>query len=343
MEVKMMNVLVTGGAGYIGSHTCVELLESGYGVVVIDNLCNSNPKSLDRVRELTGKDLKFYEGDVRDEALLRKIFAENEIGCVIHFAGLKAVGESVAQPWRYYDNNLNSTLVLTKVMEDVGMKNLIFSSSATVYSGDNEMPLRETSKTGNCTNPYGWTKYMTEQILSGMALADKAWGVVLLRYFNPIGAHISGRIGEDPRGIPNNLMPYITQVAVGRRPQLSIFGDDYDTHDGTGVRDYIHVVDLAKGHVAAVKYVTDHPGCEVFNLGTGCGYSVLDMVKTFQSVNEVPVPYQIVDRRPGDLATCYADPAKSAEVLGWKAEKTLADMCRDSWRWQSQNPKGFGE
>ena len=339
----MMNVLVTGGAGYIGSHTCVELLESGYGVVVIDNLCNSNPKSLDRVRELTGKDLKFYEGDVRDEALLRKIFAENEIGCVIHFAGLKAVGESVAQPWRYYDNNLNSTLVLTKVMEDVGMKNLIFSSSATVYSGDNEMPLRETSKTGNCTNPYGWTKYMTEQILSGMALADKAWGVVLLRYFNPIGAHISGRIGEDPRGIPNNLMPYITQVAVGRRPQLSIFGDDYDTHDGTGVRDYIHVVDLAKGHVAAVKYVTDHPGCEVFNLGTGCGYSVLDMVKTFQSVNEVPVPYQIVDRRPGDLATCYADPAKSAEILGWKAEKTLADMCQDSWRWQSQNPKGFGE
>ena len=339
----MMNVLVTGGAGYIGSHTCVELLESGYGVVVIDNLCNSNPKSLDRVRELTGKDLKFYEGDVRDEALLRKIFAENEIGCVIHFAGLKAVGESVAQPWRYYDNNLNSTLVLTKVMEDAGMKNLIVSSSATVYSGDNEMPLRENSKTGNCTNPYGWTKYMTEQILSGMALADKAWGVVLLRYFNPIGAHISGRIGEDPRGIPNNLMPYITQVAVGRRPQLSIFGDDYDTHDGTGVRDYIHVVDLAKGHVAAVKYVTEHPGCEVFNLGTGCGYSVLDMVKTFQSVNDVPVPYQIVDRRPGDLATCYADPAKSAEVLGWKAEKTLADMCRDSWRWQSQNPKGFGE
>ena len=339
----MMNVLVTGGAGYIGSHTCVELLESGYGVVVIDNLCNSNPKSLERVQELTGKTLKFYEGDVRDEALLRKIFAENEIDCVIHFAGLKAVGESVAQPWRYYDNNLNSTLVLTKVMTDVGMKKLIFSSSATVYSGDNEMPLRETSKTGNCTNPYGWTKYMTEQILSGMALADKDWGVVLLRYFNPIGAHISGRIGEDPRGIPNNLMPYITQVAVGRRPQLSIFGDDYDTHDGTGVRDYIHVVDLAKGHVAAVKYVTAHPGCEVFNLGTGCGYSVLDMVKTFQGVNEVPVPYQIVDRRPGDLATCYADPAKSAEVLGWKAEKTLADMCQDSWRWQSQNPNGFGE
>ena len=338
-----MNVLVTGGAGYIGSHTCVELLESGYGVVVIDNLCNSNPKSLDRVRELTGKDFKFYEGDVRDGDLLRKIFAENEIGCVIHFAGLKAVGESVAQPWRYYDNNLNSTLVLTKVMEEVGMKNLIFSSSATVYSGDNEMPLRETSKTGHCTNPYGWTKYMTEQILSGMAVADKDWGIVLLRYFNPIGAHISGRIGEDPRGIPNNLMPYITQVAVGRREKLSVFGNDYDTHDGTGVRDYIHVVDLAKGHVAAVEFVAGHTGCEVFNLGTGSGYSVLDMVRTFQEVNNVPVPYQIVDRRPGDLATCYADPAKSADVLGWKAEKSLADMCADSWRWQSTNPTGFGE
>ena len=339
----MMNVLVTGGAGYIGSHTCVELLESGYGVIVIDNLSNSNPKSLERVQELTGKTLKFYEGDVRDEALLRKIFAENEIGCVIHFAGLKAVGESVAQPWRYYDNNLNSTLVLTKVMTDVGMKKLIFSSSATVYSGDNEMPLRETSRTGNCTNPYGWTKYMTEQILSGMANADKGWGVVLLRYFNPIGAHISGRIGEDPRDIPNNLMPYITQVAVGRRPMLSVFGNDYDTHDGTGVRDYIHVVDLAKGHVAAIQYVDSHPGCEVFNLGTGSGYSVLDMVNTFQTVNGVPVPYQIVGRRPGDLATCYADPTKSAEVLGWKAEKTLSDMCQDSWRWQSQNPTGFDE
>ena len=338
-----MNVLVTGGAGYIGSHTCVELLERGYGVVVIDNLSNSNPKSLERVQELTGKTLTFYEGDVRDEALLRKIFAENEIGCVIHFAGLKAVGESVAQPWRYYDNNLNSTLVLTKVMADVGMKKLIFSSSATVYSGDNEMPLRETSRTGNCTNPYGWTKYMTEQILSGMAYADKEWGVVLLRYFNPIGAHISGRIGENPRGIPNNLMPYITQVAVGRRPQLSIFGNDYDTHDGTGVRDYIHVVDLARGHVAAIEYVDTHPGCEVFNLGTGVGYSVLDMVNTFQSVNNVPVPYQIVERRPGDLATCYADPVKSAEILGWKAEKTLSDMCQDSWRWQSQNPNGFDE
>ena len=338
-----MNILVTGGAGYIGSHTCVELLESGYGVIVIDNLCNSNPKSLDRVKELTGKSVKFYEGDVRDEALLRKIFAENEITAVIHFAGLKAVGESVAQPWRYYDNNLNSTLVLTKVMEEVGCKKIIFSSSATVYSGDNVMPLRETSKTGNCTNPYGWTKYMTEQILSGMAFADKDWSIVLLRYFNPIGAHISGRIGEDPRGIPNNLMPYITQVAIGRREFLSIYGNDYDTHDGTGVRDYIHVVDLAKGHVAAVKYSVANQGCDVFNLGTGTGYSVLDMVKAFNEANGLDLPYKIVDRRPGDLATCYAEPGKSAEKLGWKAEKTLVDMCRDSWNWQSKNPMGFGE
>ena len=338
-----MNVLVTGGAGYIGSHTCVELLEGGHSVVVVDNLCNSNPVSLDRVRELTGKNLKFYEGDVRDEGLLRRIFAETEIDCVIHFAGLKAVGESVAKPWEYYDNNLNSTLVLTKVMKDVGVKKLIFSSSATVYSGDNEMPLRESSRTGNCTNPYGWTKYMTEQILSGIANADGEWSVALLRYFNPIGAHISGRIGEDPRGIPNNLMPYITQVAVGRRPYLSVFGNDYDTPDGTGVRDYIHVVDLAKGHAAAVNYVAAHHGCEVFNLGTGVGYSVLDMVNTFIRANGVDVPYKIVGRRPGDLATCYADPGKSAALLGWKAEKTLEDMCRDSWRWQSNNPMGYGE
>ena len=338
-----MNVLVTGGAGYIGSHTCLELLESGYGVIVIDNLCNSNPKSLARVEELTGKTVKFYEGDVRDGELLRKIFRENEIGSVIHFAGLKAVGESVAQPWRYYDNNLNSTLVLTKVMEEFGVKDIIFSSSATVYSGDNEMPLRETSRTGGCTNPYGWTKYMTEQILSGMAFADKEWRVCLLRYFNPIGAHASGRIGEDPRGIPNNLMPYITQVAVGRREKLSVYGNDYPTPDGTGVRDYIHVVDLSKGHVAAVRYNEAHTGCHVFNLGTGTGYSVLDMVKTFEEASGVKIPYQIVDRRPGDLAVCYADPARSAEELGWKAEKTLFDMCRDSWNWQSNNPQGYGE
>ena len=338
-----MNVLVTGGAGYIGSHTCVELLNSGYGVVVIDNLCNSNPKSLDRVRELTGKELTFYEGDVRDEALLKKIFAENDIGCVIHFAGLKAVGESVSIPWKYYDNNLNSTLVLTKVMKEVGMMNIIFSSSATVYTADNEMPLKETSRTGGCTNPYGWTKYMTEQILSGIAFAEKDWSVVLLRYFNPIGAHPSGRMGEDPRGIPNNLMPYITQVAVGRREKLSVYGNDYPTHDGTGVRDYIHVVDLAKGHVAAVDYACKHKGCEVFNLGTGVGYSVLDMVNTFREVNQVELPYVIAPRRPGDIATCYADPTKSREVLGWTAQHTLADMCRDSWNWQKNNPMGYGE
>ena len=338
-----MNILVTGGAGYIGSHTCVELLESGYNVIVIDNLCNSNPESLKRVQELTGKELKFYEGDVRDADLLRKIFAENKISAVIHFAGLKAVGESVAMPWKYYDNNLNSTLVLTKVMEEVGMKNIIFSSSATVYTGDNEMPLRETSRTGNCTNPYGWTKYMTEQILSGMAHADKEWGIVLLRYFNPIGAHKSGLIGEDPRGIPNNLMPYITQVAIGRREFLSVYGNDYDTHDGTGVRDYIHVLDLAKGHVAAVKYSVENLGCDVFNLGTGTGYSVLDMVKAFEAANGVAVPYQITDRRPGDIATCYANPAKAYELLGWQAENGIEEMCRDLANWMQKNPNGYGE
>ena len=336
-----MNVLVTGGAGYIGSHTCLELLEGGYGVVVIDNLCNSNPKSLDRVQKLTGKTLKFYQGDVRDEGLLTKIFQENDIGCVIHFAGLKAVGESVAMPWEYYDNNLNTTLVLTKVMKQFGMKNIIFSSSATVYTADNEMPLKETSRTGGCTNPYGWTKYMTEQILSGIAHADGEWSVVLLRYFNPIGAHKSGLIGEDPRGIPNNLMPYITQTAIGRREQLSVYGNDYPTHDGTGVRDYIHVLDLAKGHVAAVEYAAGNKGCEVFNLGTGVGYSVLDMVNTFMEVNGVNIPYVIAPRRPGDIATCYADPTKSREILHWQAQETLADMCRDSWNWQKKNPQGF--
>ena len=338
-----MNVLVTGGAGYIGSHTCVELLENGYGVVVIDNLVNANPVSLKRVEQITGKTVRFYEGDVRDEALLRKIFAENDISCVIHFAGLKAVGESVEKPWEYYDNNLNTTLVLTKVMKEVGMKSIIFSSSATVYTSDNEMPLKETSRTGGCTNPYGWTKYMTEQILSGISHADPDWSVVLLRYFNPIGAHKSGLMGENPRGIPNNLMPYITQVAIGRREKLSIFGNDYPTPDGTCVRDYIHVMDLAKGHVAAVKFATENKGTEVFNLGTGIGYSVMDTVNTFMEVNHVDVPYQIVGRRAGDIATCYADPAKSKEILGWTAQETLADMCRDSWNWQQKNPEGYGE
>ena len=336
-----MNILVTGGAGYIGSHTSVELLSRGYGVVVIDNLCNSNPKSLERVKTITGKEVKFYEGDVRDEALLRKIFAENEISAVIHFAGLKAVGESVAQPWRYYDNNLNSTLVLTKVMGEVGCKRIIFSSSATVYSADNEMPLYETSRTGGCTNPYGWTKFMCEQILRDYVKADPSWSVVLLRYFNPVGAHPSGLIGEDPRGIPNNLMPYISQTAIGKFEYLRVFGDDYNTHDGTGVRDYIHVVDLARGHVAAISYMESHCGESVFNLGTGVGYSVLDMVHAFEKANSLRVPYRIVGRRAGDIDICYCSPEKSKNVLGWTADYDLEDMCRDSWHWQSLNPDGY--
>ncbi len=338
-----MNVLVTGGAGYIGSHTCVELLSAGYTPIVVDNLCNSNPESLRRVEMITGKKIAFYEGDVRDEALLDRIFTENEIACVIHFAGLKAVGESVAQPLRYYENNLCSTMTLCYVMEKHNVKKIVFSSSATVYSGDNEMPLSENSKTGNCTNPYGWTKYMGEQILRDLTVADKEWSVVLLRYFNPVGAHGSGLIGEHPNGIPNNLMPYISQTAVGKRTHLNVFGNDYPTHDGTGVRDYIHVVDLAKGHVAAISHLLKTTGESVFNLGTGTGYSVLDMVKAFEKANNVAVPYEIAPRRPGDLAVCYADPQKSEKVLGWKAQHNQEDMCRDTWTWQSKNPNGFDE
>ncbi len=338
-----MNVLVTGGAGYIGSHTCVELIEAGHTPIVIDNLCNSSAKSLDRVKEITGTAVKFYEGDVCDEAALEKILAENAIDCVIHFAGLKAVGESVSIPLRYYENNLGSTMTLCRVMAKHGVKKIVFSSSATVYSGDNEMPLRETSKTGNCTNPYGWTKYMCEQILRDIAKADPEWSVVLLRYFNPVGAHKSGLIGEHPNGIPNNLMPFISQTAIGKREKLSVFGDDYDTHDGTGVRDYIHVVDLAKGHVAAISHAAENKGESVFNLGTGTGYSVLDMVKAFETANDIKVPYVIAPRRPGDLATCYADPAKSREILHWEAKHDQTDMCRDTWHWQSKNPNGYDE
>lgn len=337
-----MNVLVTGGAGYIGSHTCVELLEKGYGVVVIDNLVNSSYKSLERVEQITGKKVEFYQEDVRNRAALDKILEKHNISCAIHFAGLKAVGESVAMPLEYYDNNLFSTVTLCEAMRDHGVKDIVFSSSATVYSGDNDMPLREGSRTGMCTNPYGWTKYMSEQIMRDMAYADKEWAVALLRYFNPIGAHPSGLIGEDPKGIPNNLMPYISQVAVGRRKELSVFGNDYDTHDGTGVRDYIHVVDLARGHVAAIEYMQkNHRGESVFNLGTGTGYSVLDMVKAFSRVTGREIPYKIVDRRPGDLATVYSSPDKSAELLGWRAQYTLDDMCRDAWNWQSKNPMGY--
>jgi len=336
-----MNVLVTGGAGYIGSHTCVELLQQDMGVVVIDNLVNSNAKALERVQEITGKKLHFYENDVRDRKVLDEIFEKHDIGCVIHFAGLKAVGESVSMPLEYYDNNLNSTITLCKAMRDHGVKDIVFSSSATVYSSDNEMPLYETSKTGMCTNPYGWTKYMSEQIMRDTAFSDKDWGIALLRYFNPIGAHSSGLIGEDPRGIPNNLMPFISQVAVGRLERLHVFGNDFNTPDGTGVRDYIHVVDLAKGHVAAINYLQGHRGENAFNLGTGIGCSVLDMVNAFERVNGIKIPYEIVDRRPGDVATVYSCPDKSAELLGWKAEYTLDDMCRDSWNWQKNNPMGY--
>lgn len=336
-----MTVLVTGGAGYIGSHTCVELLEEGLDVVVVDNLVNSSEKSLERVEEITGKRVYFYQNDVRDRAALDRIFEKHDIGCVIHFAGLKAVGESVAMPLEYYDNNLFSTVTLCESMRDHNVKNIVFSSSATVYSGDNEMPLRESSRTGMCTNPYGWTKYMSEQIMRDTAFSDPEWSIVLLRYFNPIGAHPSGLIGEDPRGIPNNLLPYISQVAVGRRDHLTVYGNDYDTPDGTGVRDYIHVVDLARGHVSAIKFMQDHKGENVFNLGTGHGCSVLDMVNTFERVNGVKIPYVISGRRPGDLASVYASPDKSAELLGWKAVYGLEEMCRDTWNWQRKNPMGY--
>ena len=336
-----MTVLVTGGMGYIGSHTCVELLEQGMDVVIIDNLVNSSAEAGKRIEQITGKAVTFYEFDVRNREKLDEVFEKHNIDCVIHFAGLKAVGESVSMPLEYYDNNLGSTITLCEAMRDHGVKKIIFSSSATVYSGDNEMPLYETSATGKCTNPYGWTKYMCEQILRDYVNADASWSVVLLRYFNPVGAHPSGLIGEDPKGIPNNLMPYISQTAIGRFEYLRVFGGDYDTPDGTGVRDYIHVVDLAKGHVAAISYMDGHTGEAVFNLGTGVGYSVLDMVHAFENANKLTVPYRIVERRPGDLAICYCSPEKSANVLGWRADFNLEDMCRDSWHWQSLNPNGY--
>ncbi|MDO5022483.1 MAG: UDP-glucose 4-epimerase GalE [Eubacteriales bacterium] len=336
-----MSILVTGGAGYIGSHTCVKLLETGYDIVVVDNLSNSNIKAIDRIKQLTGKDFPFYKYELCDEAQTEKIFKENDINCVIHFAGLKAVGESVEKPLEYYDNNIVSTLTLCKLMKKYDVKQIIFSSSATVYKPGSPMPVSETAELA-CTNPYGWTKYMIERILTDIAFAEKQWSVVLLRYFNPIGAHESGLIGEDPTGIPNNLVPYITQTALGRLEKLSVFGNDYDTHDGTGVRDYIHVQDLARGHVDAVRYAESNTGTTAINLGTGQGYSVLDIVNAFEKVNGVKVPYVIAPRRAGDVATVYANPTKAKEVLGWEAEKTLEDMCRDSWRWQKQNPKGYG-
>ena len=335
-----MKILVTGGAGYIGSHTCVELLNEGYEVVIMDNLYNANIKAVERIEQITGKKVTFYQTDMLDREGVKAIFDNEKIDAVIHFAGLKAVGESVQKPLLYYRNNLDSTLTVLEVMREHNCHQFVFSSSATVY-GDQPAPLYETAQTGGCSNPYGWTKFMIEEILKGACRADPALSVVLLRYFNPIGAHESGLIGENPNGIPNNLMPYITQVAIGRRERLTVFGDDYDTPDGTGVRDYIHVVDLAEGHLCAIRYAQAHTGCEVFNLGTGRGVSVLEMVHTFSEVNNVPVPYVIGPRRAGDLATVYADPAKAKQILGWEAKKTLADMCRDSWRWQTRNPSGY--
>lgn len=336
-----MNVLVTGGAGYIGSHACVELLNAGHSVVVVDNLVNANAECLRRVERITGKTLEYHEMDLLNRAALNELFDTHRFDCVLHFAGLKAVGESVQQPLRYYNNNLGTTIHLCQTMAAHGVKKILFSSSATVYSPDNTMPVDESARTGGCTNPYGWTKYMIEKILQGIVTADPEWSVVLLRYFNPIGAHESGRMGENPNGIPNNLMPYITKVAAGQLDHLTVFGNDYNTPDGTGVRDYIHVVDLAKGHVAACDYAAKHNGCEIINLGTGVGYSVLDIVNTFSRVNKVPVPYVIGPRRDGDVDACYADPTKAKKLLGWTATKTLEDMCRDSWRWQKANPNGY--
>ena len=336
-----MSILVTGGAGYIGSHTCIELLNAGYEIVVVDNFYNSKKESLNRIAELSGKQFAFYECDIRDAEGMDKIFKNEKIDAVIHFAGLKAVGESCQKPVEYYDNNIGGTLTLCDVMRKNGCKKIVFSSSATVYGSNNISPLKETMQTGGTTNPYGTTKYMIEIILSDLFKSDEEWAISLLRYFNPIGAHKSGRIGEDPNGSPNNLMPFITQVAIGKRECLSVFGDDYDTPDGTGVRDYIHVVDLALGHIKALEKVLGGTGLDIYNLGTGTGYSVLDVVKAFEKASGVKVNYKIVDRRPGDIATCYSDPSKALAELGWKAERGIEEMCEDSWRWQSQNPNGY--
>ena len=338
-----MAILVTGGAGFIGSHTCVELQESGYDVVVLDNLCNSSEKSLERVEAITGKKVTFYKGDILDRDILGRIFEKEDIECCIHFAGLKAVGESLQKPWEYYYNNISGTLTLVDEMRKHGVKNIIFSSSATVYGDPAQIPITEECPKGQCTNPYGWTKSMLEQILTDMQKADPEWNVILLRYFNPIGAHPSGTMGENPSGIPNNLMPYITQVAVGKLKELSVFGNDYDTPAGTGVRDYIHGMDLASGHVAALKKIKEKAGLCIYNLGTGVGYSVLDIVKNFEEANHVKIPYVIKPRRAGDIATCYADASKAKRELGWEAKYGIRKMCEDSWRWQKNNPNGYGD
>lgn len=336
-----MNVLVTGGAGFIGSHTVVELLESGYGVVVIDNLSNASKESLARVEKITGKSVVFYENDVRDEAALERIFTKHKIDWVIHFAGLKAVGESVQKPLEYYDNNLGSTLTLLQVMRKFSVKNIVFSSSATVYGQPERLPLDEECHLST-TNPYGATKLMQEGILTDLWVSDHSWNVVLLRYFNPVGAHASGLIGEDPKGIPNNLMPYVAQVASGKLKRIGVFGNDYPTPDGTGVRDYIHVVDLARGHVAAIKALKEG-GVHIYNLGTGNGYSVLDMIKAFSKACGKELPYEILPRRAGDVPACYASSAKAEKELGWHAQYDLEDMCRDQWNWQKNNPNGYGK
>ncbi len=338
-----MKILLTGGAGFIGSHTLIELTEAGHEAVVVDNLDNSSPISLKRVAKIIGKDVPFYKVDIRDREGMQKVFDEHKFDACIHFAGLKAVGESCAKPLEYYENNMNGTFVLLDVMRKNGCKNIIFSSSATVYGDPAIIPITEECPKGHCTNPYGQTKSMLEEVLMDVQKADNEWNIVLLRYFNPIGAHKSGTIGENPNGIPNNLMPYITQTAVGKRAELGVFGDDYDTHDGTGVRDYIHVVDLARAHVAALKAIIENKGIAIYNIGTGHGYSVLDVVKAFEKANGVPVPYSIKPRRPGDIATCYCNPAKAEAELGWKAEFGIEEMCRDSWNWQKNNPNGFEE
>ncbi len=336
-----MSILVTGGAGYIGSHTCVELLNAGYEVVVVDNLYNASRESLKRVEEITGKTLAFYEADILDRDKMNEIFDQENIDSVIHFAGLKAVGESVAKPLEYYYNNIAGTLVLCDVMRSHGVKSIVFSSSATVYGDPAFVPITEECPKGKITNPYGQTKSMLEQILTDLNVADPEWKVVLLRYFNPIGAHESGRIGEDPKGIPNNLVPYIAQVAVGKLERLNVFGNDYDTPDGTGVRDYIHVVDLAKGHVKAIEKMKETGGVQIYNLGTGRGYSVLEVLHAYEKACGKELPYVIRPRRAGDIATCYADPAKAEKELGWKAERGIEEMCADSWRWQKNNPDGY--
>lgn len=338
-----MSILVTGGAGFIGSHTCVELLEAGYEVVVVDNLYNASRKSMDRVEQITGKKPTFYEADILDREALNQIFEKEQIDSVIHFAGLKAVGESVAKPIEYYYNNIAGTLVLCDVMRKHNVKNIVFSSSATVYGDPAFIPITEECPKGKITNPYGQTKGMLEQVLEDIHVSDPEWNVILLRYFNPIGAHKSGLIGEDPKGIPNNLVPYVAQVAIGKLKCLGVFGDDYDTPDGTGVRDYIHVVDLAKGHVAAIKKLEEKKGVLIYNLGTGKGYSVLDVVHAFEKACGKKIPYEVKPRRPGDIATCYADPAKAKAELGWEAENGIEEMCADSWKWQSMNPNGYEE